>query len=84
MEERADLSLAPAKFVGRYSNLFKTGFNAFEFLFEYGHEFHGAPDSRMHTRIITAPAYAKAFARLLAEAIQDYERKHGPIPEQHE
>ena len=84
MSERADLALVPGKFVGRYSNLFKAGFNAFEFLFEYGHEFAGANDALMHTRIITAPAYAKAFCQLLNTAIRDYERKHGAIPEQHE
>jgi hydroxypyruvate isomerase len=84
MSERVNLNLVPGEFVGRYSNLFKTGFNAFEFLFEYGHDFAGAADACMHTRIITAPAYAKAFAQLLMAAIQDYELKHGPIPEQHE
>ena len=69
---------------GRYSNFFKAGFNAFEFLLEYGHDYAGITDLRLHTRIITAPVYAKAFAAVLCSAIEDYERKHGPIPDQDE
>ena len=84
MSQHAEPIAAPHWFAGRYSNLFRAGFNAFEFLFEYGHDFAGTTDACMHTRIITAPVYAKAFSQLLAEAISDYELKHGPIPEQHE
>lgn len=74
----------PVDSEGKYSNFFKTGFNAFEFVLEYGHDYAGAEDVRVHTRIVTAPAYAKAFAQLLSAAINDYEQKHGPIPDQHE
>lgn len=84
MPENAILGPGPCEPVERYSNFFKAGFNAFEFLFEYGHDYTGADEIRLHTRIVTAPVYAKAFAQVLSAALQDYELKHGPIPEQHE
>jgi hypothetical protein len=33
----------------------------------------------VHSRIVTAPAYAKVFRRLLDRSIDDYEARFGPI-----
>ncbi len=50
---------------GRYANYFRVGYNAFEFLFDFGqlHPENQYPESqpaKIHTRIITNPIYAKA------------------------
>ena len=59
---------------GKYVNYFKVGHNAFEFIIDFGQSYEENPDPRMHTRIVTSPAYAKAFLETLHESIVRYER----------
>jgi hypothetical protein len=65
---------------GRYSNYFKIGHNAFEFIFDFGQSYD---DNRsienIHSRIVTSPAYAKDFLVLLSHAIEQYENEHDDI-----
>jgi hypothetical protein len=65
----------------RYANYFRTGYNAFELLLDFGlyHPDQGRP--LMHTRIVTNPAYAKELSRTLRQSLDGYEREHGAIPE---
>lgn len=63
-----------------YANEFEIGFNAFEFLFDFGQTYHGAPGAT-HSRIVTAPVYAKVFRALLDRSIRDYEAAFGTIPD---
>jgi hypothetical protein len=74
---------APAgpKLNGRYANIFKVGYNAFEFVFDYGQSQEDSGDSSIHTRIVTSPAYAKTFLKLLERSIEQYKEKYGIIPE---
>jgi hypothetical protein len=62
-----------------YANYFHVGHNAFEVVLEFGQHYEGVNRPRMHTRIIAAPAYAKALLDLLASAIGDYEKLYGEI-----
>lgn len=63
----------------RYANYFHVGHNAFEVVLEFGQYHEGVNRPRMHTRIIAAPAYAKALLELLASTIGDYEKLYGEI-----
>lgn len=63
---------------GRYSNHLEIAHNAFEFVIQFG-QFYGEAGPRIHTRIITAPYYAKCFAGLLEESVRRYEETHGTI-----
>jgi hypothetical protein len=65
---------------GRYANYFEIGHNAFEFLLDFGQCYFEEPDSRMHTRIVTSPMFAKRLADSLNQALAQYERTHGRIP----
>lgn len=65
---------------GRYANAFHVGHNAFEFLLDFGQSIPEYEQPQIHTRIITAPVYAKAFAAVLSEAISKYEAAFGAIP----
>ncbi len=65
---------------GRYGNYFNVGYNQFEFLLAFGQSYAGGEKETLHTRIVTTPSYAKAFAELLQGAVAEYERKYGPIP----
>ena len=63
-----------------YANHFDVGFNAFEFLLDFAQAYDG--DETMapaHTRIVTAPAYAKVFQELLERSIAEYETAFGTI-----
>jgi hypothetical protein len=63
-----------------YANHFEVGFNAFEFLFDFGQQYDDSPAACAAARIVTAPAYAKVFCGLLLGSIADYESSFGPIP----
>ena len=65
-----------------YSNFFKVGFNAYEFVFEFGQYFpeHGNK-AEIFSRIVTGPTYAKAILNILAESIEHYEHGFGEIEE---
>jgi hypothetical protein len=70
---------ADTKLNGRYANCFKVGYNAFEFLFDFGQSEGDSGGASIHTRIVTAPGYAKAFTKTLSESIAQYEKEFGPI-----
>ena len=58
---------------GKYVNYFKVGHNAFEFVLDFGQSYLENPAPQMHTRIVTSPAYAKAFLETLRESLAQYE-----------
>ena len=63
-----------------YANHFEVGFNAFEFLLDFGQNYEGPDGTAVaHTRIVTAPAYAKVLRGLLDRSIDDYEAAFGRI-----
>ncbi|WP_140628250.1 DUF3467 domain-containing protein [Methylibium rhizosphaerae] len=63
-----------------YANQFEVGFNAFEFLFDFAQDYaDGNSGAATHTRIVTAPAYAKVFLDLLDRSIGNYEAQFGAI-----
>lgn len=63
-----------------YANHFEVGFNAFEFLLHFAQDYDSADGVTIaHTRIVTAPAYAKVFRGLLDRSIVEYEAAFGPI-----
>ena len=66
---------------GRYANLFHIGFNAFEFVLDFGQHFGAGRADRIHTRIVTTPWYARRLLETLEESLRDYERTHGVISE---
>lgn len=69
---------------GRYANYFNVGHNCLEFLLDFGQFYPESDDAQMHTRIVTAPAYAKAFWGILGDSILQYERSFGAIPNKDE
>ena len=63
---------------GRYANYFKAGHNAFEVILDFGQFYEGDAQPRMHTRIVTSPAYAKTFLEVLRTSLAAYENVFGP------
>jgi len=68
------------RLVGRYANYLKIGCNAFEFLFDFGQSHPDEREPQFHTRLITSPAYAKAFLETFRDAVENYESEYGVIP----
>ena len=60
--------------VGRYANCFQVGYNAFEFLLDFGQSYETGR-TVIHTRIILLPSYAKDLAELLYTSLASHE--HG-------
>ena len=58
---------------GRYTNYFKVGHNAFEFLLDFGQFFPENMHAQVHTRIIASPKCAKFLLESLQESIERYE-----------
>lgn len=68
---------------GRYVNYFRIGFNAQEFLFDFGQLEQGYEDDdgRCHTRLVVVPTNTKRFLELLRKSVEGYERTFGRIPD---
>lgn len=65
----------PSGKIGRYANVFHVGFNAFEFVIEFGEQFSGE-DARLHTRVVTNPVFARDLVDSLNEALADYATRY--------
>ena len=58
---------------GRYANFFKIGFNAFEFVFDFGQHYSESDEAELYTRIITNPHSARELLETLRASIDEYE-----------
>lgn len=67
------------KIIGRYTNSFDIGHNAFEFIIDCGQFFSEENEVINHTRIITSPVYAAALLQALKSGLQNYKEKYGEI-----
>ena len=65
------------KLEGRYANYFEIGHNEFEFIIDFGQSYQDEKDIRMHTRIITSPAYLRTLLDVLSKSTEEYERTFG-------
>jgi hypothetical protein len=60
----------------RYANYFQIGFNAYEFVIDFGLAY--PPDEGpYHTRIVTNPGVARDLSETLGRSLQDHEREYG-------
>lgn len=66
---------------GRYVNNFRIGWNAQEFLLDFGQLGQGTEDDdgRFHIRLVVVPTNAKRLLMLLEESVKGYEGTFGTI-----
>lgn len=57
--------------IGRYANVFRVGFNAFELVLEFGEAFDD-DGGHIHTRVITNPVFARVLVDSLNDALARY------------
>lgn len=79
MKHKSRERLAIEEPVARYANFFQVGHNAYEVVVEFGQHYEGSSQPQIHTRIVTAPSYAKALLGLLRTAIAEYEETFGEL-----
>lgn len=72
----------PSKLEARYANYFEVGHNEYEFVIDFGQCYPENGKTQFHTRIITAPTYAKALLETLRESIERYGRHFGQSGEE--
>ena len=65
--------------IGKYANHFAIGFNQYEFVLDFGQSYSENDPAEPCLRVITTPAYAKAFVKALSESITHYEEEFGNI-----
>jgi hypothetical protein len=69
------------KLEGIYANYFAVGYNAREFIFDFGQNYSENDQAELFARIITNPSSAKAFFKILKKSISQYEKRFGLIAE---
>lgn len=69
------------KLEGIYANYFAVGYNAHEFIFDFGQNYSEDDQAELFARIITNPLSAKAFFETLKKSISQYEQRFGLIAE---
>ena len=65
---------------GRYANCFQVGYDAFEFLLDFGQLYSETEEARFHTRIILSPAYLQSFIELLNHSLERYQTAYPQPP----
>ena len=65
---------------GRYANVFRVGFNAFEMVIEFGEQFSDDENARMHTRVVTNPVFARGLVNSLNDALANHASDFLPEP----
>jgi hypothetical protein len=60
----------------RYANNFRVGYNAYEFILDFG-QYHPPGNEHMHTRIVTSPASARDLSDLLQDSLGEHDQKYG-------
>jgi hypothetical protein len=60
---------------GRYANYFEVGFNAYEFVIDFGQQYPPGSE-RIHTRIVTSPSLARHLRKILDRSLEEYGREH--------
>ena len=69
------------KLEGKYANYIAVGYNAHEFIFDFGQNYSENDQAELFARIITNPASAKAFFLTFKKSISQYEQSFGLIAE---
>ena len=82
MDPDRDSSKTSCRLEGRYANYFAVGYNEHEFVIDFGQSYSDSDNPELCTRIVTGPAYAKAFLKTLQDSIATFETTYGSIPEE--
>jgi len=77
MDPSSNFSGKHSKLEGKYANHFAVGYNAYEFIFDFGQSFSENEEAELTVRVVTSPFYAKEFLKTLQKSIEQYEKTFG-------
>jgi hypothetical protein len=78
---KRNVAKSPEDIRANYANYFEVGYNALEFVIDFGQLYEGNEAAALFMKIVTTPAYAKNLLRTLQESVEQYERAFGAIRE---
>jgi len=61
----------------KYANHFAVGYNAYEFIFDFGQDYSENEEAELSVRVVTSPFYAKEFLKTLQKSVEQYEKSYG-------
>ena len=79
MDRSSNSSGKHSKLEGKYANHIAVGFNAYEFLIDFGQSYSENEDAELSVRIVTSPFYAREFLKTLQKSIDQYDDSYGNI-----
>jgi hypothetical protein len=62
---------------GKYANHFAVGYNAYEFIFDFGQSYSENDEAELSVRVVTSPFYAKEFLKTLQKSVAQFEQTYG-------
>ncbi len=77
--QQINIELSEEVASGEYSNFVVVTHSQAEFILDFTRILPGVPKAKVHSRVIMAPAHAKAFLGALNDNIRKYENQYGPI-----
>ena len=77
MDPSSNFSGKHSKLEGKYAIHFAVGYNAYEFIFDFGQSFSENEEAELTVRVVTSPFYAKEFLKTLQKSIEQYEKTFG-------
>ena len=77
MDRSSNFSGKHSKLEGKYANHFAVGYNAYEFIFEFGQSFSENEETELSVRVVTSPFYAREFLKTLRESVEQFDETYG-------
>jgi len=77
MEPSSNASDKRSRLQGKYANHIAVGFNAYEFIFDFGQSYSENDEAELLVRIVTSPFYAGEFLKTLQKSVAQYEKTFG-------
>ena len=78
-EKKMNISIAPDKAAGTYSNLAVIAHSQSEFIVDFASVLPGIQQANVQNRIIMTPENAKRFLLALQDNVAKYEKQYGQI-----
>lgn len=77
MDPPSNFSGKHSKLEGKYANHFAVGYNACEFIFDFGQSFSENEETELSVRVVTSPFYAREFLKTLRKSVEQFDKTYG-------
>ena len=77
MDPSSSASDKRCRLEGKYANHIAVGYNAYEFIFDFGQSYSENEEAELSVRVVTSPFYAREFLKTLQKSIEQYDKSYG-------